>query len=253
MRYTFPSLANPSCRWSIYESDGDNKGYNWTGSGRFISRYISTWDTMNDGEVQHSPDHCPSATWDYLWDFVTSVLPHAHKVEGKILDNLCSVFVPYNLPKPELLDFCATKAVYDTEKYNVYINFSEMKRSTSDSKRYDKRWVQPESYMDGSPKGVRSALSCHVDGYKYNDPIAAQYLTLVIYSHFNISHYGVAREIEKDGKRSTIFNGSTEEQLENWFFYVETIAKMLLAKRTVERMTEMNMRSFEKLTKAVAA
>lgn len=233
MRTTFPSATKPNIRYSIYESDSDNKGYNWAGSSYIISRYLAYWDTMGDGEVQHSQDVCPNTNWENMWDFVISLLPHASKAEGEIAGNLLSMFVPYTLPSAEQMDF-ARKQVYDPEKW-VYANFEDCKRSTSDSKRHDKRWTQLESYMDGSLRSVRLILAHNVSDYKFIEPLASVFLDIHIANHFGESHYAVARGIEKENKRSTIFNGSSEEQLISFCHYIEVLGKMLITKKDVQR------------------
>jgi hypothetical protein len=251
MRMTFPSVTKPNIRYSFYENDSDNKGYNWAGSSYIISRYLAYWDTLGDGETQHSQDCCPSTNWDNMWDFVISVLPHASKAEGEIADNLLRTFVPYTLPSAEQMDFCR-KQVYDPEKW-VYANFEECKRSTHESKRHDKRWTQLDSCMDGSIRSVRLILSNHVANYKHMEPLASVFLDIHIANHFGESHYSVSRQIEKGNKRTTIFAGSTEEQLTSFCWYVEVIGKMMQARKDLQRFADIASREAVKAREVAAA
>ena len=109
MRFTFRSLANPTHRWAVYNTE--SPAYSWRDQCR-LSRYVSTYDTMGDGEIQHTGEHCPNNDWRNLSDFVESIIPVVTTVPQEVLSETMQIFVPYRVPTAEQLEFIS-KLRYD--------------------------------------------------------------------------------------------------------------------------------------------
>ncbi len=234
MRFTFPSIAEPKLRYAIFESERDNKGYSWTSSSAVISGCLAIYDTLGDGETQHSQEYCPTNHFDRMTDFVHSLLPHVKRLDGEVLDNTHRMFIPYDLPKPAVMDFIRLKAVYDPDKYGVYVNVSECRKSTVESKRHDKRWIELTSTWDGSIDSVRRGLY-EADMNRFVLPLQSITLDLHIAKHFDQYAWSVAHRYYKLGS-SSIFSGATEESIEQFVACVETLGYYLASRVECKRL-----------------
>lgn len=156
---TFPSLARPNMRYRLYESYDASPAHNWLRDSG-ISSHVSQFDTMGDGETQHAPEAVVPKT--QMLDFLRSFFAIIHLLpEGE-------------LPKCIVRAFCyksisaETMAFVWSLKYNenktVYVNLSDNKKSTSESKRHDKRWFELKRFhcqsdeVDTAQKRVGAAI-----------------------------------------------------------------------------------------------
>ena len=219
MRYSFPSLDKPNERYSVYELSSDNKGYNY--QSYIISPHLARWDTLGDGEVQHSPDYCPGNDGKMLLDFCRSVMGHLTKMPPEIFSAVASMFDHYVDFKPEWVQFIQ-KTKYDEKRYHQYANVQEMKKSNSESKQYDKRWIMLDSRWDGKFENVRSILY-DADIYRSTLPLQSIWIDIQIGKEFGMYPWGVANHYHKQSH--TIFSSLTNDELHDLCERVDLIAK----------------------------
>ena len=229
MRFTFPSLASPNMRWAVY--DGECPAYSWRDQCR-LSRYVSSFDTMGDGEVQHSGDVCVSNDWRNLSDFVDSIMPVVTTVPPEVMDSLRNVFVPYRLPSREQVEFIG-KLRYDETKPFTYVNFDECKKSRSDAKRHDKRWSDLRSHFDGSLQALSSGLS-ELDCCKYLDPLQSIYRWAKVYQMSDYSCYDIARWFTKTGC-GNVYAGVEIDEMSSFIHKVEAVGDYLVRREELIR------------------
>ena len=145
MRYfNFPSVAKPSWRYRLYDSVDDNPAHDYRNSSNSLSSNLSQYDTMGDGEVQHSPD-CIVPREDF-----PDVLLSLHLVVDQVEIPKPGESVPSWLARfwmhysGEICDKTIKFALSLNPKPGkpIYYNLSDLKKSTSDLKRHDRRWVQ---------------------------------------------------------------------------------------------------------------
>ena len=162
--FVFPSIANQNLRYRIYEDSDSNPAYDWRRSSTGINWRVSAFDTMGDGEVQHSPDYMPPK--EETVDFISSLFAALSQIQpGTLPKCLENLFHSNNDPSLEFLEFCwnVKEAPEDSFKY-AYVNLRDLKRSMSESKSHDKRWLKLENYLCANSKGLYqdkiSALWC---------------------------------------------------------------------------------------------
>lgn len=237
-QYTFRSVYHPNIRFRIYDREDNNRSYRWSSTSCSISRTLCYFDTLGDGEVQHTSEMCPSNGFEMMRDVVISIMPHLALLEDEnILQNAHRIFIPYRMPSAELLDFIDKKCKYDTEKHTtVYVNLDECKASTADSKAHDKRWVKINTYWNDegvwSKKfdRIRSVL-WEMSEYKHLDPIQSVYLDIEIARHFGETASRVASRYYKHAQESsTIYRGHDEDAIESFINRVEACARYLKAR-----------------------
>lgn len=161
--FTFASVARPSWRYRIYKSSDDNPAYHFRHIGKSIDSQLSTFDTMGDGEVQHSPD-CLVQVQDVV-DVIISLAASLAKMNINIDDEeLCeSMLLSYFWRcKPSASDkeiqFClGLKFNPKKETYYTFVDDGPRK-SSSESKRYDKRWMQLSNFNEDT-RDVAKVLS----------------------------------------------------------------------------------------------
>lgn len=228
MRFTFPSLAAPNMRWAVY--DGESPAYRWRDNCR-LSRFVSSFDTMGDGEIQHSGDVCVSNDWRNLSDFVDSIIPVVTTVPPEVMDSLRNVFVPYRLPTREQVEFIG-KLRYDDTKY-VYVNFEDCKKSTADSKRHDKRWSHLGSHFDGSLQAFASGLA-ELESGKYLDPLQSIYRWAKVCEMSDYSNYDVARWFTK-ANCGNVYAGVEIDDMSSFIFKVQAVGDYLVRREELIR------------------
>ena len=178
---TFPSVENLSWRYRISDDPAsDFKG---------ISRYVTTYDTMDDGETQHTADVVPQV--GRLGDFLQSFVLTLGELD-KLPDFVRMVFSSHP-PSFEQIKFLA-KAVYREDK-DVFVNVKEAKKSTADSKRYDKRWTRLTSYHDGTFRGILSVF--YETDYKPYNVMGSLALTLQVADALELHDGAIVDELAK--------------------------------------------------------
>lgn len=162
MNFVFASVRNPNVRYKIWDKYDSNPAYDWTRAHNILDRNLSTYDTMGDGEVQHSPDYCPGKNWDTLRDVIDSLVVALPNLADRALpDGMVSMFRCHAAENirhhPEQVEL-ARKVEYVAGKTRYY-NLEDFKLSTSDSKRHDKRWERVDSDLDGTEASMVRLLS----------------------------------------------------------------------------------------------
>lgn len=143
--FVFPSIARPSWRYRLYNNMDDNPSYNWRHSGDSLSYYISQYDTMGDGEVQHCAD-CRVARED-IGDVLASLRLDLHRLAPVVtgtsveINRAFDAFWDDSVISDDSLALLLSLKPSTYEKPQ-YVSFSEGKKSAGDSKRHDKRWFE---------------------------------------------------------------------------------------------------------------
>lgn len=145
-RYIFPSVARPSVRYVIY--DGSHYVFGFDNG---INPYVKSFDTLGDGEIQHTMDHVVGL--GELEDFLDSFL---RSVKGDRWKEFTEWWPRINEAEDlETIEF-AHSVRYDENKMYRYYNLKERKISAAESKKNDRRWDKIESWYDGSPSAVHA-------------------------------------------------------------------------------------------------
>lgn len=234
-QYTFRSVYHPNIRFRIYDREDNNRSYRWSSTSCSISRTLCYFDTLGDGEVQHTSEMCPSNGFEMMRDVVISIMPHLALLDDEnILQNAHRIFIPYRMPSAELLEFIDKKCKYDESK-TVYVNLDDCKASTADSKAHDKRWVKVSSYWvdeSWSKKFGRIRSVMHeMSEYKFLDPIQSIFLDIEIARHFSESACRVAQRYWDNAKEGhTIYRGYDQVEIESFLNRVEACARYLKAR-----------------------
>lgn len=147
-RFVFPSLAEPNIRYAIYSSAFDARCSN---SG--FSDYLVAFDTMGDGEVQHSPEWRPQA--DKLLDVLQSLALRLPELEPDQFDNAIVAMLDFWPSACEVdrerIEFAAgLKFKEDAKAFNRRFSVELKQVSTADGKRHDKRFTSLDSWHDAS-------------------------------------------------------------------------------------------------------
>lgn len=155
--FKFVSVAKPTWRYRLHQTDDDNPAYDWRRGQYCLDSRLSTYDTMGDGEVQHSPD-CLVPT-DDVADVVESLGCNLHNVEidlntrngsdddGGDANAVCRFWRCEPSMSDDVIRF-AQELKYN-EKKDTYYTFNDgCKKSFSENKRHDKRWHRIERPRD---------------------------------------------------------------------------------------------------------
>jgi hypothetical protein len=133
--YKFPSLANDKIAYAWH--------YEWVMNGHNgISPYAKQYETYGDGLTQHSP--LRPVQIEQIVDFLYSLAQYL-KETPELAENI-SGWKPSIASKD--IEFC--KSLVYKEGKDKYYNLKERKVSSSDSKRFDKRWERIHSWANGS-------------------------------------------------------------------------------------------------------
>jgi hypothetical protein len=224
-RYVFPSIVNPTKRFAVYDSFANNPGYSWRNSS-VISDYLSTYDTLGDGETQHTPEYSPTNTFENAEELIMSAIPvlKQFSTEGSIFNNFYRMIVPWTHPSPKLLAFIGSLR-YNPDKA-TYVNFDDQKKSTADSKRYDKRWKDVCSSYDGTVSAFRRGLyDAEITG---GNCIHAVLRDFAIYQHLDKGIWTLASDLVNES--GTVFRGVDDQRMET-FIHVLSMLKVYLESR----------------------
>lgn len=143
-RFTFKSLADPNNR--RYMVSTDRLSDNWRDGNQFISDRVGWFETYGDGECQHCPTSQVLAAemfTDFCASAATYLLEGGDEAVARILHGEIR---SYNIHHGEVRKAMGIKY---KEGKKQYVNRSDWKVSSSDSKRHDRRWEEVVSWMDG--------------------------------------------------------------------------------------------------------
>jgi len=244
--FTFTSLANSNLRYRLYAVDSENPAYDWTRRTNEISRYLSAYDTMGNGETQHAPDYLPQQ--DQAGDVFRSFLAAIVDIpDGELPDAVHSFLRDGETSCDDMIRFAW--ALKYRESKNQYVNLNELKTSSSDSKRHDKRWLKLESYY--CPQTTESsdkigALSCvlfHDDNPRREYSFIGRLAVLLRAGEIIEESYLVFEHIRKwhcfkDSDREEVRQMINDFQLINQWFDARRTAYRIqgIAKRLTERL-----------------
>ena len=157
----FASIGQPNLFGYAYESGA------WDSNAQ-INAHFRMFQTYGDGLTQHSGDW--GVTTEFFSDYLFSLADLMLRDE-EVADTL-----RYTLncgPTAEQIEFCASvkfTPANDTdywEKKRRYYSVEEKKISSSDSKRYDKRYSEVDKNCDGSADAIyRMLIPEYADGLK---------------------------------------------------------------------------------------
>lgn len=171
--FRFASIQRPSFRYRIYESSDANPAYDWRRANYCLSTEISQYDTMGDGEVQHSPD-CLVQTEDCM-DVIESLVHSLHLMRIDIDDSencesraLRWFWRGESSLSDKLIQFCLG-VKYNDKKDQYFTLHDGGKVSSSESKRYDKRWSKLERPNDGDCEIDRVLKMINAEGSPSGD------------------------------------------------------------------------------------
>lgn len=150
-RFTFRSLQDANRRYIV---STDRLTENWRNANEFLSDKVGWFDTYGDGDTQHCPT-C-AVPVDMFGDFCASAATQLLQGPPSQADDLARVLYSemnyYGLSADAVRD---AAAVEWKEGKRRYVNRDDnFKVSSSDSKRYDKRWDEICEWMDGSFRAV---------------------------------------------------------------------------------------------------
>lgn len=231
MRYVFPSVINPTHRFAIYNSWSENPANDWRNSNKLCD-YVSSFDTLGDGETQHTPEHCPSNTFENAEDFVMSLIPAITGIptgeDCSIEYNASRAIAPGTMPSDELIKFIGGLK-YDDHKA-IYVNFSDMKKSSAESKQHDKRWTKLCSSYDGSEQAYKLGLyDAEIRGRNLIHSIQHDY---VISRHCNGGSWGLAGSLSRES--GSVFSGIDKDRLERFINAVVLLKDYFDAKQRAD-------------------
>lgn len=234
--FTFPSIARPNMRYRMYESSQDNpaSGHYGVSRGNPISEYISSFDTMNDGEVQHAPDYLPQV--DQIDDFLHSLLAAIHTHRDGLPVGFDYVFnVHRGEASCDMVRFA--KKLKRKPGETLYINLSDLKKSGSFERRHDKRWIAVDSdYMVGGTFEAVMCVLCQQESpckpYSFLQSMGLYESLVKADCGFDI--WDVAREIKKGDLFSRMEDRDIREMFQRFLWLSEYARAMRVVKTTRE-------------------
>lgn len=228
--FAFASIQRPTWRYRIYRNDSDNPASDWKRDRYSMSTYVSQYDTMGDGETQHSPD-CHVATED-TYDFVRSLSISIHRLRIDLDDEEnCETEVLRYLWKSESsVDEKTIRFFADlkfNEKKDTFFSVHEKpQKSHADSKRFDKRWFKLERDCEGESKASRvlRLIHCvdHLKPYKIIQWIATVMKISEVLCEDTSWHWDAVMEL----KRGTIFKDISNHDMHCFIDCFENITRL---------------------------
>ena len=224
--FTFSSIARPTWRYRLYEKSDDNPGYDWRRSWGSISDHLSQYDTMGDGETQHSPD-CLVQNEDFC-DVVASLVENLHRipVDMEQMPGWLRWFWRTDcVASDEQIRF-ALSLKFD-ERKTTYYNLSELKKSSSSDKRYDKRWEELRHYDGNCPvEKVMRVLCCESSKFRPHNIIehVALVLRIAEVADKDCASF-LAQQFFKRG--STVFTGLSNDALRSLMANFEVVTQFV--------------------------
>jgi hypothetical protein len=134
-------------------TDKDNSSY-YRSPSSYISPEVSEYDTLGDGDIQHTPEYLVSSInfKDWLISFSKHVLENNLSED----EEKCIRFLIYGDDKKEIKFL--EKLQYKEDKL-TFFNLKELKISRAESKRYDKRWEKIPSWFVPNAEEIFTLLN----------------------------------------------------------------------------------------------
>lgn len=140
-KITFKSQTHSNIRYVVAKDHYDMPNNNFYNSpGCYVDNTCFQYDTYEDGDVQHTPEHLVSAT--DMEDFMVSLALYISENHSSELLKVLEHLEPYGISEDQIKFLFTLKP--NTNGKPTYINLQETKKTTSD-KQYDKRWEQLDS------------------------------------------------------------------------------------------------------------
>lgn len=147
----FSSLENPNFRYVLYGSYYFDRPDRQQGAVEAARWY----DTMGDGEIQHTPTMAIGDAM--LTDFCFSLCAYVRENPDMLADVASKIRLPQVYRKQ--IEFFATLKYQEGK--TRYFSRSDLKVSSSDKKRHDKRWEEVHSWCQGR---LQDIFGLWVDG-----------------------------------------------------------------------------------------
>jgi hypothetical protein len=221
----FPNLFDNRTAFKFHTSSSDLFDQAYHASGMILSNHAGWFETYGDGTVQHSSEMVCGAERCQEWclSFADYLVKNFTQIELSA--------VPLGLPvvAPEKVRFlCSLR--YRDDKRQFY-NLSDLKVSSSDSKRYDKRWLQVPAFAD---ERLDSAIKMY-----WADHCQRQF----------VIRYHVMRQfLDHCGYYTTTEEAKMLEQAAASPRYAEAFEAMRLAIEAVETYSEAKRRTHNSIT-----
>lgn len=241
MTFVFKSIQDPNRRYRIYETDSENPAYDWTRcGGDHVSRYLSAFDTMGDGETQHAHDFLP--TVELMPDVLESFILAIADIPADDLPDWLYSFWRHSEPERAIIEAVSKLKYKDTKR--VFVNLETMKTSSADSKRHDRRWIELQDYYCGGSVDAITCLlnqdDCRFKAYSIFDRFG---MLSAIETHLPDKNWELWEHLSKWSGLKNTDQDTIRTMFRNW----QNIDRWYDAKIEIERMT----RNAERLQKRI--
>jgi len=202
-----------------------------------ISRGFRYYETLGDKSTAHTPDMpLPIQLLpDYLYSLAAAIQTNPEIIDTIGYDLRCPV-------DEQDMEF-AEGIGYNSEKVR-YFNLKERKVSSTPSKRFDKRWEEIKSYMDGTPLGMFHVLV--KDHYSGIQKFVLMYEILDYLRRRHSAMYGqYAAQMLK-------WDGVSYSELDNAYATVRYALRANEAAHAVQRLVKRYRESLEEKTEVTA-
>lgn len=234
MNFTFKSLKSDQF---AYEFDSNSYSYDHKG----LHQNLLQYDTYGDGIIKHSNTYPVSSD-----NYVDCIYSFLHYLKGNIKTAIDMNFYLRDISRDSIKFFSSFK--YDENKPYRYYSHEKLKVSSAESKRYDKRWHEIPTYLDGTPTGIRIIL---------NDNFVTQYGEYFNGSAFDFLNVMVSMEEYLDDfswliygfKNNICIHGYDTEQMYSLYIAFRAFWKFIKACRKLDfvfQQTEYYVRNLEK-------
>jgi hypothetical protein len=215
--FTFSSIARPNWRYRLYERNDNNPAHNWRQSSYAISDVLSQFDTMGDGETQHSPDVLVQN--EDFCDLLASLVVALHRIPVDVeeMPGWLRWFWRSDCASDEQIRFAL--ALKYNPKRSVYYSLRDLKKSFNSDKRHDKRWELLWDYDGDCPieRAMRiicvESSPCRPNGIVSHVAVVLRIATIAdkqcdkfIAQQFFKRGPGVFKDMDNDGLRALISN-----------------------------------------------
>jgi hypothetical protein len=157
----FPSLGDPETAYllhsSLFANDfGSHDAY------RCIAPWAGVNQTYGDGLTQHSPDHCAlvDSMGDYLASLTTFCLDPENDEALEIAASQWKSLDLYN-EAARRVNILKADRIRHKEGKSRYVHARDLSVSSSEAKRYDRRWQEIVPWMDGSVGATFGFVTLH--------------------------------------------------------------------------------------------
>ncbi len=153
MRRVFRSIQHPDKYGYAFDSEA------WSTRGATVNQNFVQFETYGDGLCQHS--HEWPITVEFMADYLAS-LATAMLQDDELIQRLSFPFS--RQPSVKQIEFCASVVFKPQqedggwEKKQRFFSIEQLKISSSEEKRHDKRYQQVERWCDGSATAIHRML-----------------------------------------------------------------------------------------------